>query len=201
MNGNRQPEIIVFAGPNGSGKSTITKAVKTATESNRTVMQTYINADDIKSAIGCSDVRAATIADDLRKMCIKRRIDFSFETVLSTTNKIEFLRSAKSGGYFIRGYFVLTSDVEINVLRVHSRVERGGHGVPADKIRSRYFKSLINLPTFIELCDVCHIYDNTLEPFRIFKKRKSEFFVWENQFWNEKQISELTNIGFITHTE
>ena len=44
----KNPEIIVFAGPNGSGKSTITKLAR--------VIEPYINADDIKRTIHCSDM-------------------------------------------------------------------------------------------------------------------------------------------------
>ena len=51
----RLPEIIVFAGPNGSGKSTVTRIAK--------VVQPYINADDIKTALNCSDLEAAQVAE------------------------------------------------------------------------------------------------------------------------------------------
>ena len=46
----------------------------------------------------------------------------------------------------------------------------------------------------VDICDVCHIYDNSNQPFRIFKKRKNELFWWENEFWNEEQIKNLTNM-------
>ena len=52
------------------------------------------------------------------------------------------------------------------------------------------------IPELLEGCDVCHIYDNSDKPFRIFKKRKTEYFYWENSFWNKKQIQELVQIEF-----
>ena len=52
---NRFPEIIVFAGPNGSGKTTVTKLAK--------VIEPYINADDIKRTVHCSDLDAAVMAE------------------------------------------------------------------------------------------------------------------------------------------
>ena len=70
----------------------------------------------------------------------------------------------------------------------------GGHDVPEDKIRSRYQKALALIPELIPICDVCHIYDNTTSAFRIFKKRKDEYFAWENDFWNRAQIEKLTGI-------
>ena len=48
---NRLPEVMIFAGPNGSGKTTITRMAKT--------VGVYINADDIKKSIACSDLEAA----------------------------------------------------------------------------------------------------------------------------------------------
>lgn len=71
----------------------------------------------------------------------------------------------------------------------------GGHSVPEDKIKSRYFKALNLIPELIELCDIFHIYDNTNVPFRIFKKRKDVYYHWENRYWNYLAIEELTGIN------
>lgn len=79
-------------------------------------------------------------------------------------------------------------------MRVRSRFALGGHDVPEDKIRSRYIKALKLIPTLLGVCDVCHIYDNTDEAYRIFKKRKDEVFYWESEFWDKAQIQELVGI-------
>ena len=91
--------------------------------------------------------------------------------------------------------FVLTADPNINVARVTSRVSTGGHGVPEDKIKSRYTKALALIPQLVEISDIVHIYDNTIEPFRIFKKRKDVYYRWENEFWNFEKIQQLTGIA------
>ena len=49
----RKPMIIVFAGPNGSGKSSVTSLAEISGE--------YINADEIKKALHCSDMDAAKL--------------------------------------------------------------------------------------------------------------------------------------------
>ena len=89
----KKPEIIVFAGPNGSGKSTITKLAK--------VIDPYINADDIKRTIHCSDMEAALKAEELRETALSKQSDFTFETVLSTERNINLLKRAREQGYFI----------------------------------------------------------------------------------------------------
>ena len=63
------PEVMVFAGPNGSGKSTITRMAKTVGE--------YINADDIKKTILCSDLEAAIKAEELREKMLLEKKDFT----------------------------------------------------------------------------------------------------------------------------
>lgn len=182
----KKPEIIVFAGPNGSGKSTIMRMAK--------IIEPYINADDIKRTNYCSDLEAAKKAEELRETTLDSNNSFTFETVLSTERNLNLLKRAKAKGYFIRCIYVLTADVNINVFRVESRTLLGGHPVPEDKIKSRYTKSLELVPALIEVCDIMHIYDNSIEPFRIFKKRKDKFFHWENEFWSEGDIEELTAV-------
>lgn len=65
-----------------------------------------------------------------------------------------------------------------------------------DKVRSRYFKALQLLPQVVEIAEIVHIYDNTLEPFRIFKKRKNVYFYWENEFWKKDDIQRLAGVTF-----
>ena len=180
------PEVIVFAGPNGSGKTTITGMAKTVGE--------YINADDIKRTTLCTDIEAAQKAEELREKMISEKRDFTFETVLSTDRNLLLLKKAKEQGYFVRCIYVLTANADINVARVSARQAIGGHGVPEDKIRSRYSKALALIPQLVEVCDILHVYDNTKEPFRIFKKRKDIYFHWENKYWDFEKISDLTGI-------
>lgn len=154
----RLPEVIVFAGPNGSGKSTITQMAKIGGK--------YINADDIKRTTLCTDLEAAIKAEELRENMIENKKDFTFETVLSTDRNLLLLQKAKEQGYFVRGIYVLTANV-VNVARVQAREALGGHGVPEDKIRSRY---------------------------RIFKKRKDKYYHWSNQYWSNADIEKLSGI-------
>ena len=155
----------------------------------------YVNADDIKRSNSCSDLEAAVKAEKLRESLLKDKRDFTFETVLSTDRNLKLLKKAKEKGYFIRCIYVLTSDYRINMTRVNMRTEMGGHSVPEEKIKSRYQKALNLIPELIKLCDIVHIYDNTDVPFRIFKKRKTKYFHWQNEFWNYSDIERLTGIG------
>ena len=189
---NKQPEIIVFAGPNGSGKSTFTELLKPPVD--------YINADEIKKNLKCDDLTAAKLAEKQREDHLQNKEDFCFETVLSTPRNLNLLRRAKKLGYFIRCYYVLTVDPYINVYRVKSRVAEGGHDVPVEKIIERYDKALAQVCDVVEIADIYHIYDNSTEqPFRIFKKRKSEEFYDACEEWHIEDIALLTGSKHMVH--
>lgn len=89
--------------------------------------------------------------------------------------------------------FVLTVNPRINVARVKARVAQGGHDVDEEKIISRYTKSLNNIKELLLLCDIMHVYDNTVSPTRIIRKHKEDISIYPNQFWNDEQIHKLMN--------
>lgn len=180
---NRKPMVLVFAGPNGSGKSTITQYFEK--------VGTYTNADDVVSATGMENRAAAELVDDMRYRAIEAGEDFTFETVLSSQYKIDILKKAKEHGYFIKCVFVLTVDPKINIMRVEARVASGGHNVEKDAIVARYHKSLRNIQVLINLCDILHIYDNSIEPVRIVRKHKEAITVFPNDLWSEEKLIDL----------
>lgn len=184
----KKPEIVVFAGPNGSGKSTLTELLKPPVD--------YINADEIKKNLKCSDMEAAVLAEQQREEHIANGQEFCFETVMSTDRNLKLLKKAKEKGYFIRCYYMLTADPMINVYRVKDRVRAGGHDVPEEKIISRYDKALELVKDVVEVSDICHIYDNSEEkPIRIFKKRKRENYYDECEDWLQEDIALLTGVS------
>jgi predicted ABC-type ATPase len=181
-----KPTILVFAGPNGSGKSTLT--------SGQPIVGIYVNADDIKIHRGCSDLEAAQEAELIRENLLHSLMSFTFETVLSTERNIILLEKAKEKGYKIWSVFVLTADVELNIERVKARIFRGGHDVPADKIRSRYTKSLQMLKRLVDLSDTCVVVDNTKHPEIIYKKDEKGEVYLSNDFWDEPDVRALLAI-------
>jgi len=158
----------------------------------------YINADDIKKIRQCSDLKAAVEAEYLREYCLQKNKSFTFETVLSTRRNLDMLIRAKQAGYYIMSIFIMTTDPEINVFRVKSRVSDGGHDVPPDKIRKRYYKSPQNLGELISLSDKCRVYDNTIEPQIIFYKDEYGQSIYENLYWSNERIKRLVETPYNT---
>ncbi|MBR3618581.1 MAG: zeta toxin family protein [Bacteroidaceae bacterium] len=162
----RKPTLCVVAGPNGSGKTTTTVQLlndEWAADS------LYINPDNIaQEEFGDWNsseavLKAAERATQMRYECLEQRRDFVFETVFSAVEKLDFLRKAKEAGFFIRLFYVCTSDPAINVARITQRYLNGGHEVPISKVISRYYKSLINVEEAISFVDRAYIYDNSID--------------------------------------
>lgn len=185
-----KPTLYVFAGPNGSGKSTFTAGLTKMFN----ITCPYINADDIARVTGCSVKEAADKALEMKNNCIQKGTDFAFETVLSSYYNLEIIRKAKEAGFFIYCFYVITRNPEINIQRVKSRAEIGGHDVPEDKIVSRYYKALDKMKEVLPLCDIVNVYDNSITPYRIFKKRKDAFYYQDSELWSYDDIYELTTI-------
>ena len=182
-----KPRILVFAGPNGSGKSTVTRAGQ--------IVGVYVNADDLKRVSGCTDLEAAQRAEAVRKHLLNKRMDFTFETVLSTERNLLLLEEAKNAGYTIRAVFVLTRDASINIERVRGRAAAGGHDIPPEKIKSRYDKALKNLARLSRIADRTTVVDNTGEaPDVICEIADGSASVIPNQYWSKEDILRLLTV-------
>lgn len=104
---------------------------------------------------------ASVLADFIRHQLLADQTSFTFETVMSSPDKVAFLQKAQQAGFRTYLYFVATEDPEINISRVRHRVATGGHPVPEDKIISRYTRSLALLSDAVSYADRAYIFDNS----------------------------------------
>lgn len=104
---------------------------------------------------------ASVLADFIRNKLLDAKISFTFETVMSSADKVFFLQKAQLAGFRTYLYYVATEDPEINIARVQHRVETGGHPVPTDKIIERYSRSLGLLSDAVTYADRAYIFDNS----------------------------------------
>lgn len=116
-------------------------------------------------APGTVNAYFASIASDfIRHRLLEQQVSFTFETVMSSPDKVAFLRQAHAGGCRTYLYYVATDDPIINLSRVRGRVAQGGHPVPEEKIASRYRRSLELLPAAIRVSNRAYIFDNSGGP-------------------------------------
>jgi predicted ABC-type ATPase len=106
---------------------------------------------------------AAQVATEVRYTLLFAKESFDFETVLSTNEKLEFIKLAKELGYVVKMYFFYTTSPNINIARIAKRVTEGGHNVPDDRVVKRYAKSLDMLTKVAPYVDTLHIIDNSFE--------------------------------------
>lgn len=191
----QKPRILVFAGPNGSGKSTITGQYP--------LVGQYVNADEIEKVLKCDPLLAAKIATATREFFLANGMDFTMESVMSTTRNIELLRLAVEKGYIVMCVYVLTKDPQINVQRVNKRVLNGAHAVSPrqgetmeDAVKRRYYSAMRLIPDLCKVCSRILIFDNTMEkgigePALIAEINNGNVTIQPSTVWSEEEIQLL----------
>lgn len=104
---------------------------------------------------------ASATADFIRHALLESGTSFTFETVMSSQDKVSFLKKAQERDFRTYLYYVATEDPIINISRVRNRVRLGGHPVPEDKIVSRYSRSVSLLADAIRHTNRAYIFDNS----------------------------------------
>jgi predicted ABC-type ATPase len=162
--------LVVVAGPNGAGKTTFVERYVKPTGLR------IVNPDEIARALASEApdsvaYEAAQLAETVRRDLVSRGMSFCMETVFSDPHgaKIEFLREARSKGYFVFLVFIGLDSPELAVSRVMQRTEAGGHDVPDEKIVTRFPRAILNLRSAIAFVDHALVFDNSSadEPYRL----------------------------------
>ena len=127
---------------------------------------------------------ASVLVDFLRQKLLEQKVSFTFETVMSHPGKVDLLEQAQRLGYRTYLYFIATDDPTISKSRVRSRVSKGGHAVPEDKIESRYHRSLDLLMDAIRHTNRAYVFDNSNE---------DEDHTWLAEITDGQQLELKTN--------
>ncbi|MDR1849574.1 MAG: zeta toxin family protein [Zoogloeaceae bacterium] len=163
---NHNSVLIVIAGANGSGKTSFTTDVLAHEWLTGCA---YINPDNIARDVygDWNDrdaiIKAARYAEDERERHLSLRESMAFESVMSTRDKVDFIKRARANGYFVRLFFVGTDSPIINGARITKRMILGGHEVPLSKVLSRYPKSLACSVEVASFADRAYFLDNSIE--------------------------------------
>lgn len=131
------------------------------------------NGITVKDKNQIEDYFVSFLADFIRNTLLGASKRFTFETVMSHSSKLDFMRRAKAAGYKVYLYFVSLPDPELNIYRVQARVSKGGHDVDPEKVISRYYRTMNNLFEAIRLADSVFLFDNKSSKPQLFAKKEN----------------------------
>ncbi len=104
---------------------------------------------------------------------IAERCNFAFETTLGRSTITSLLETALLSGIEVRIAYVGLSSPELHIARVRSRVEKGGHDIPEERIRDRYDRGRLNLIRLLPRLTELRVYDNVKKGIRTSALRRS----------------------------
>ncbi len=155
--------LYIIAGCNGAGKTTASNTILPKS----LLVKEFVNADEI--AKGLSPFNPEGVAIEAGRLMLKR-IDellalgesFSIETTLATKSYINLVKRAHDEGYIVHVLFFWLDSVELAKKRVADRVASGGHNIPPEVIKRRYFAGVRNLfNLFMDEVDIWVLFDNS----------------------------------------
>jgi predicted ABC-type ATPase len=157
-----RPVVVVIAGPNGAGKTTAASRFLPAHGGLE-----FVNADIIAAELALGAVETVELEAG-RRMLTRlaelrdARASFALETTLAARTFATFLRECRGLGYQIEVYYFWLQNPSLAISRVAVRVMQGGHHVPDDVIRRRYYRGLTNfLRLYRPLADHWLLGDNS----------------------------------------
>jgi predicted ABC-type ATPase len=189
------PHLILIAGPNGAGKSTAAPGILQGA----LAVSQFVNADTIALGLSAFEPEGAAIQagrvmlDRLHQLAADGE-DFAFETTLASRTFVPWIAKLKNQGYRFHLVFLTLPSPELAIERVAERVRLGGHNVPTETIRRRYFAGIRNFfNLFQPLADSWRVYDNSAtEPHLIASGRGRNVELTTNiPVWN--RLMEIRN--------
>jgi predicted ABC-type ATPase len=180
--------MYIISGPNGSGKTTTAYSIMpTILKCNE-----FVNADEI--AHGLSPFNPESVAIQAGRLMLSRiyqliegEQDFAFETTLSTRSYVNLVRNAQNNGFLVTIIYFWLNSPDLAIERVNNRVSEGGHNIPEDIIRRRYFAGIRNLfNLYMPITDYWWLVDNSGEYSNILAQGSEERLnIFNKQLWNE----------------
>lgn len=130
----------------------------------------FLNADQLTLAFEKAGekqalVKAARLFLSCVKDAIKSNESFAMETTLSGSYVHGIADRAKAAGYRVELIYLFVASPEEAVVRVAQRVLKGGHDVPEEAIRRRFYRSKLNLMRLKEVVDMWELHYSA--PFKV----------------------------------
>ena len=181
------PNLYIISGCNGAGKTTASFTILPEMLN----CKEFVNADEI--AKGLSPFQPERVSFQAGRIMLERieelinlEVDFGFETTLTTLSYVNTIGLAKEKGYTVTLIYFWLENVDLAIERVKLRVTEGGHDIPEEVIRRRYYRGMANLTMkFIHLCDYWIVINNSIRPFNFVAegRGKEELKIHDPAVW------------------
>lgn len=188
------PRMYIISGCNGSGKTTASYTLLPE----MLECSQFVNSDEFAKSLSPFNPAAASISASrymLRKIyyLLERNMDFSVETTLATRSLVGIINEAHKRGYQVTVLYFWLKTPEMAIARVAARVAAGGHNIPEDVIRRRYYMGLRYLfNTYIPICDRWVLADNSITPFTVVAEGSADGI----NIKNEETYSQIYSTAF-----
>ena len=163
------PTLYIISGCNGSGKTTCTYSLLPE----MLECKQYVNSDEFAKALspfnpGAASLKAGRLMLLKVKYLMDRNETFSIETTLATRTLIKIATIAQNRVYSVVILYFWLSSPQMAIQRVRNRVAAGGHDIPEEGIKRRYYMGLDYLfNDYIPMCDHWILADNSDPPFKV----------------------------------
>jgi len=157
-----KPNLYVLAGVNGAGKSSVGGRVL------KNLGLQWYNPDTLARLLMVehgmeqqeANIEAWKAGMAQLDKALAQKTPFAFETTLGGNTVRERLKAACES-HEVRIWYCGLSSPEMHLARIRLRVSRGGHDIPAEKIRERREKSRANLVALLPLLAEVGVFDNS----------------------------------------
>ena len=159
------PKLIIIGGANGSGKTTLAREIV----ANFGIK--YLGADEIAAELNAAQpekvaIEAARIFSKRFEDSLESGESLIVESTLSGLSLKKYLIKARKNNFSVSIFFVYLDSPELCVKRVAVRVAKGGHNVPEEDIKRRFYRSNVNFrKSYKELADDWFLFLNVGDSF------------------------------------
>jgi len=186
--------MYVISGCNGAGKTTASYTIL----SEMLQCRDFVNSDEIARGISPFDLSHAAI--DAGRVMLKRikdltdtKEDFAFETTLAVRSYANLIEKTKKKGYDIMLVYFWLHSPDLAVERVQNRIIAGGHSIPENVIRRRYWSGMRNLfNIYIPLSDRWLLINNSDTPSSLIAEGSG---MKETKIYNKRDYEKLKKLS------
>lgn len=170
------PRLYIISGCNGAGKTTASYSMLPE----MLECSEFVNSDEFAKGLSPFNPEKASIQASRYMLLkirylLKKQMDFGIETTLATRTLMKTIHMAKNAGYTVTLLYFWLNSPDLAVERVAARVGTGGHDIPEETIRRRYFVGIdYFFHDYAPICDRWILADNSQIPFRVIAEGSKE---------------------------